>query len=996
MHRKPINVEAIRARLADAQGKQFWRSLEELAETPEFLELLQREFPKGASELRDPRSRRSFLKLMGAALTMATLGGCATPREKIVPYVEQPDAAVTPGQPLYFSTAMPQGGFGVGVLAESHTGRPVKIEGNPDHPASLGATDIFAQGAVLSLYDPDRAKTVTRYGEISTWDAFLAALRDRLDSLRANGGAGMHILTETITSPTLGAQLQALLTAFPQARWHQYDPFGLDNVREGARLAFGRYVSTIYRFDQARRVLALDANFFADQPGHLRYAREFINGRRVRAGVTDMNRLYAVESTPTITGAMADHRIAVRASEVEQVARAVAQALGVSGVASAVSDELAQWATIVANDLQQQRGASIVIAGMEQPPVVHALAHAMNQALGNVGATVDHTEPVEINPVNQLESLGELVQAMSAGQVNTLFIVESNPALTAPVDFGFGDLLRNVEFAVHLSLYYEETSEVCQWHLPQSHYLESWGDVRAYNGVATIIQPLIQPLYQGRSAHELLAALNGDAAQTAYESVRAFWQNQVQNSNFEQFWRQALHDGIVPDTELPSITVTLQENALQSQAATPSDALELIFRPDPTIGDGRWANNAWLQELPKPLTTLTWDNAALISPATAQRLGLQQQDLVELVFAGQSVRMPIWIMPGHADNSVTVSAGYGREQLGNVANGLGFNAYRIRLSDALWFGTGLELRALGEQYPLASTQDQFTLEGRDLVRTATIDEFINNPRFAKHKYDDTLPLGQRTLNEERELPSLLPEYRYDGYAWGMAIDLNACIGCQACTIACQAENNIPTVGKEGVLAGRVMHWIKVDRYFAGDLDTPETYFQPRPCMHCEKAPCEVVCPVEATLHNDEGLNQMIYNRCIGTRYCSNNCPYKVRRFNFLDYTKDIPVLNLVRNPDVTVRARGVMEKCTYCVQRIEQTRIEAKLEDRPILDGEIQTACQQVCPTNAIVFGDINDPEAAVSKLKAQPLNYGMLAELGTQPRTTYLARVRNLNPELG
>ncbi|HEU5014438.1 MAG TPA: TAT-variant-translocated molybdopterin oxidoreductase [Roseiflexaceae bacterium] len=1001
MSRETIDLAAIRARLANAHGKQFWRSLDELAETEEFRTFLHREFPAGVSELRDPRSRRSFLKLMGAAFAMAGLSACASgPREKIVPYVDPPTGNVTPGQPVYYSTAMPQGGFGLGVLAESHIGRPTKIEGNPDHPASLGATDVFAQASVLSLYDPDRAKTVTRYSDVSTWEAFLSTMNGRLATLRANQGAGMHILTETITSPTLGAQMQALLQAFPQARWYQYDPFGLDNVREGAQLAFGQYVNTTYNFAKAARMLALDADFLSNLPGSLRYAREFIDGRRVSAGHNQMNRLYAVESMPTITGAMADHRLPLRASQVEPFARAVAQALGVNvgGQVAAPEGVPAGWIDTMVRDLQQHKGASIVIAGVEQPPVVHALAHAMNQALGNVGATVVYTQPVEVNPVNQLNSLRELAQAMNAGQVNTLLIVECNPVLTAPVDFNFGDLLRKVEFTVHMSPYFEETSALCQWHLPQLHYLESWGDVRAFNGAATIMQPLIMPLYQGKSAYDLLAALNGNAAQSSYDVVRAYWQGQRQGGDFEAFWRKSLHDGIVADTELPPVQVSLNGNlgAQPSQsAAQASQGLEINFRPDPMIGDGRWANNAWLQEMPKPMTTVTWDNVALISPATAQRLALQTQDLVELTLNGRSMRIPAWIMPGHADDAVTVSVGYGRTGIGSVADGVGFNAYSIRSSDARWFGAGADMRKTGEQYPIASVELQYSLQERDMVRTAPLPEFLANPLFAQNEYDKSLPNAGKPNGKDAGLPSLLPEYRYTGHAWGMSIDLTACIGCNACTIACQAENNIPTVGKHDVLIGRSMHWIKVDRYYAGNIDNPDVYFQPRPCMHCEKAPCELVCPVEATLHNDEGLNQMVYNRCIGTRYCSNNCPYKVRRFNFIDYTPNIPVINLVRNPDVTVRTRGVMEKCSYCIQRIEQTRIESEKDNRTILDGEIQTACQQVCPTRAIVFGDINDTNSAVARLKTLPLNYGMLAELGTQPRTTYLARVSNPNPEL-
>jgi Fe-S-cluster-containing dehydrogenase component len=559
-----------------------------------------------------------------------------------------------------------------------------------------------------------------------------------------------------------------------------------------------------------------------------------------------------------------------------------------------------------------------------------------------------------------------------------------------------------------MSLYFDETAALSQWHVPQTHYLESWGDVRAFDGTVSIIQPLILPLYNGKSAYELLGALSGNAGQSSYDIVRAYWQGQgrtqgsAQQGDFEQFWRQSIHDGVVAGTAAAPIQVTLSSGNLPAQAASPQPqaALEIVFRPDSSVWDGRFANNAWLQELPRQLTTITWDNAAYISPATAQRLGYSNEDLVELRFDGRAVRAPIWIVPGHADDSVTLHMGYGRQRAGQVGTGVGANAYAIRTSGAPWFGSGLEVAGTGQRYSLSTTQEHFSVEGRDLVREGTLEQFRQNPNFARNEFDEFLPSGRPQQQaaaggEEQNIPSLLPEWHYTGNAWGMAINLNACIGCNACTIACQAENNIPVVGKEQVGRSREMHWLKVDVYNSGGVDNPDTVFQPRPCMHCEKAPCELVCPVAATVHDAEGLNTMVYNRCIGTRYCSNNCPYKVRRFNFLTYNQDIPVINLVHNPDVTVRARGVMEKCTYCIQRIEEARITAERETRTIRDGEVLTACQQVCPTNAIVFGNINDPNSQVSQLKGQPLNYGMLAELGTQPRTTYLARLRNPNPEL-
>ncbi len=995
MKEERLDLTLIRARLAGLRGQEYWRSLEELAETEAFQELVHREFPQDASVWIDPIGRRAFLKLMGAALALAGLGACTRqPDEKIVPYVRAPEEII-PGQPLFFATALTLGGIATGVLVESHMGRPTKIEGNPKHPASLGATDAFAQASVLTLYDPDRSQVVTKAGAISTWDALLAALNTELQVQRASQGAGFRVLTGTVTSPTLAHQLRTLLAKFPSAKWHQYEPAGRDQVRAGARLAFGQDVDTHYRFDRADVILALDADFLFCGPGALRYTREFVARRRVRAGQTPtatMNRLYAVESTPTLTGAMADHRLPLRASQIEGFARAVARGLGVPAELSAdtaTSPAHAAWIAALVRDLQRHRGSSIVLAGDQQPPIVHALANAMNYALGNVGKTVFHTDPVDAKPVDQIASLRDLARDMEAGRVEMLVIIGGNPVFTAPADLDFARHLSSVTLRIHLSLYDDETSALCHWHIPETHELESWTDARAFDGTVTIIQPLIAPLYGGRSAHELLAVLTGLSGRSSYEIVRDYWKGQLPSDNFERLWRTALQDGLINGTALPPKPVSLKPGFTGGSAARagPSDSrgLEIVFRPDPTIWDGRFANNGWLQELPKPRTKLTWDNAALLSPTTAERLGLSNEEVVELQYRGRMVRAPVWIMPGHADDSVTVHLGYGRTRAGRVGTGAGFNAFALRTSDAPWFGAGLEIRKTGERYPLACTQDHHSMEGRNLVRGGTLAQFLEHPDFVH-------AMG----HEPPPALSMYPGFTYEGYAWGMAIDLNACVGCNACVVACQAENNIPIVGKTEVTRGREMHWLRIDRYYKGGLDNPETVHQPVLCMHCEKAPCEVVCPVAATVHGDEGLNEMVYNRCVGTRYCSNNCPYKVRRFNFLQYADyDTPSLKLLRNPDVTVRTRGVMEKCTYCVQRINTARIEAKKENREIRDGEIVTACQQVCPAEAIIFGNINDPHSRVSRLKAQPLNYGLLAELNTRPRTSYLARLRNPNPEI-
>jgi molybdopterin-containing oxidoreductase family iron-sulfur binding subunit len=1016
MSEKSIDLNFIQQRLSTTRNTEYWRSLEELADTEEFQQLLQREFPRQASVWLNAVDRRDFLKLMGASLALAGLGGClssspAPPDEKIVPYVRQPEEII-PGKPLFFATAMPFAGFGRGVLAESHMGRPTKVEGNPEHPASLGAADLFMQASILDLYDPDRSRVLSHAGKINTWNAFFAALNAELETQRLNRGAGLRILTETVTSPTLGYQLRELLRTFPQAKWHQYEPVGRDAVREGSRLAFGEVVETLYRFDKADVILSIDADFLFSGPASLRYARDFANKRRVNGTDATMNRLYLVESTPTVTGSMADHRLPLRPSEIEGFTRAVAMGLGVQSQERdpAGSTRYDKWARALVRDLQRHRGSSVVLAGEQQSPIVHALTHAMNQALGNAGTTVAYTEPVEAQPIRQSESIRELVQDMEANLVQALIMIGGNPAHTAPGDLNFARNLVKANFTVHLSLYENETSALCHWHVPEAHYLESWSDVRAYDGTATIIQPLIAPLYGGRTAHEILAALLGQAGHSSYEVVRDYWKQHSRAKDFELFWRTALHDGVVAGTAASAKQVSLTRDlaakiSLKEVDQRKSDSaergkrdVEILFRPDPTIFDGRFANNGWLQETPKPLTKITWDNAFFFSPLTAERLGLTYRvgttggehgtihcDVVELQYGGQKVRGAAWILPGQANDCVAIHLGYGRTRAGRVGTGLGFNVYPLRTLDAPWHGTGVELRKTGNQYPLACTQFHHLMEGRHLLRVGTLAEYRKNPNFA-----------QAEEAEQGPSESIYPGFKYEGYAWGMAIDVNSCIGCNACVVACEAENNSPVVGKAEVMRGREMHWIRIDRYYKGELANPEMYQQPVPCMQCENAPCELVCPVHATTHSHEGLNDMTYNRCVGTRYCSNNCPYKVRRFNFFEYADfKTPSLKLLHNPNVTVRSRGVMEKCTYCVQRINTKKIDAEKEDRKLRDGELQTACQQACPTQAIVFGDINDPDSRVSKLKSESLNYGLLTELNTKPRTTYQAKLRNPNPEI-
>ena len=1018
-----IDLASIRAKLETGGDKRLWRSLDELAQTHSYKDFLHHEFPYDPAREANSVSRRDVLKFMAASAALGGLAACTKlPTEKIVPYAQQPPEEFIPGKPLFYATAMPLGGVATGLLVESHMGRPTKVEGNPDHPASLGAADIFAQASVLTLYDPDRSKVVTYNGRIGSWSAFLLAMDKAREEQGLTKGAGLRILTETVGSPTLADQLKALLTQFPSAKWHQYEPAGRDAAREGARLAFGQYVNTVYRFDRADVVLALDSDFLCYGPGSLRYARDFAEKRRMPDHQSLMNRLYVVESTPSNTGAIADHRLPLRAGEVESFAQAVAKALGVrSGMArhTPLPKVAADCIPALVRDLQKHLGSSIVLAGDQQPPLVHALAHAMNWVLGNTGKTVIYTDPMEANPVSQMQSLRELVADMESGQVNMLVIIGGNPVFTAPADLQFAENLLKVQLRIHFGLYEDETAELCHWHIPEAHYLESWGDARAYDGTVSIVQPLIAPLYDGKSAHELLSVLLGQPGRNGHDIVQDYWKSQEPGADFQTFWETSLEKGILAGTALPPKQVSLESGfgirdlelgkepavLIGGLARTPNPesrtpgSLEIVFRPDPTIWDGRFANNGWLQELPKPLTKLTWDNAALVSPGTAQHRGLNNQDVVELRYEGRAVRAPVWIMPGHADDSITVHLGYGRKRVGSIGAAIGFDACSIRTSQRPWFGFGLEIAKTGNRYELVETQNHHIVSAdrrkaeeeskaafnRELVRVATLEEYRRNPDFAKDPEEET-----------SKAPSLYPNYPYEGYAWGMAIDLNSCIGCNACVVACQAENNISVVGKTEVAAGREMHWIRVDTYYKGSLDNPETYNEVVLCMHCENAPCELVCPVAATVHSPEGLNEMVYNRCVGTRYCSNNCPYKVRRFNFKLYSDwTTPSLYGLRNPNVTVRSRGVMEKCTYCVQRINAAKIEAEEQDRQVRDGEFQTACQQSCPTQAIVFGNLNDPNSRVSRLKGQSRNYSLLAELNTRPRTTYLARLRNPNPEI-
>ena len=1003
---------------AGATPPAFWRSLDERQGSAAFQEALENEFPRQAvppnpAEQADLLGvdRRRFMQLMGASLALGGAAACTKqPLEKIVPYVKQPEEIV-PGIPLAFATAAPVGGYALGVLATSQMGRPTKIEGNPEHPASLGSTDVFAQASVLGLYDPDRSKTITGGGRIRTWEALVEALTMELAQQEDSGGAGLRILSGVVTAPALAAQMAAVLQRFPQARWYQWEPVNGRSAVLASRAAFGRDVDVRYDLARTQVLLTLDCDLLASGPGAVRYARDFARGRRVWESAPTgtppgtMNRLYAVECTPSPTSTLADHRLALAPADLGAFVAALAAALGVAGATAPAGwshAEAARLLPALAKDLLAHRGSSAVAAGLAAAPEVHVLAHAINQHLGNLGSTVLLSEPVAARPTDPLADLAALVGELRAGAVEALVVLDCNPVYDAPPSLRVAEALLSdkARLRVHWGLYEDETARYCHWHVNAAHYLETWGDPRAYDGVVTLQQPLIEPLYGGRSAHELLAVVEGRPGVAAHEVVQTFWQGRLGG---DLPWRQALHDGFVRDSAAPAVAVGVSggavsaaAQALGAAAGVERQGLTLAFRPDPSVWDGRYANNPWLQELPRPFSKVVWDNPILVSPRTARALGVddgthdglpgRRAAVLRVEAGGTSLEGPAWVLPGQADGVLTLHLGYGRSRAGKVGNGVGFDAYRLRPATAFWNLEGAAARATGERYELASTQGHFVMENRPLVRQATLAEYGRDPSFAREAVEAPAP-GM----------TIQPPWPYEGHKWGMAINLSACTGCNACVVACQAENNIPVVGKDQVYRGREMHWLRIDQYYAGDYEAPSAVLnQPVPCMHCENAPCEVVCPVAATTHSFEGLNEMTYNRCVGTRYCANNCPYKVRRFNFYkfaDWTTES--VKLQRNPNVSVRFRGVMEKCSYCVQRINAGRIEAERESRRVRDGEVVPACAQACPTEAIVFGDMNDPQARVTAWKAEQLSYGILEDLNTRPRTTYMGRLANPNPEL-
>jgi MoCo/4Fe-4S cofactor protein with predicted Tat translocation signal len=974
-------------------GKEYWRSLEQLEQSPDFKEFLYREFPQGASEFDNSWSRRSFLTLMGASVALAGLAGCRRPVEKVVPYVTQPEES-TPGIPELYATTMPFGVSSYGLLVKSNEGRPTKIEGNELHPSSLGSTDILMQAAILGMYDPDRSRLVLHKGAEAKWDEFVTFWRERHKAFTANQGQGLAILSEAFNSPTLARLAAAIKLQFPKAIWATYESVSDENIFEGIKAASGKNLVPVYNVKNASVILSLDSDFLKTESECVTAIRGFADGRRVSGRTEEMNRLYAVESGYTATGAKADNRLQMQTRWIGGFAVALAKALSVPAAAAMTAPSLSaaeqKWVDVVARDLLKNRGKGLVLAGRRQASSVHALVAAINAVLGNTGTTVSYVEAKDAALPSRRE-LKTLVNSLDAGQVDTILMLGGNPVYDAPTDLDFARVLGKAKSSVHLSLFEDETSQKCEWHLPEAHFLESWGDARSVDGTASLIQPLIEPLFGGHSRFELLSLLADGRDQRGYDIVRETWKSHFSPLEFESSWRRMLHDGVLKGSAFAPTEISVDTAGIGRIAAdeppfsSDSSGYELVFAPS-QVFDGRFANNAWLQELPDPITKLAWDNVVMMSITNARELGLSNGDVVRLACKGREVEAPVWLQPGQTNGSLTVFLGYGRSAAGRVGDKVGFNAYQLRGTDCIDFASGATATRLGRNQLLANVQDHGSMEGRAIVREATLEEY--------HKGEDFKP----EMEKHPPLASMWDEHKYDtGYQWGMSIDLNACTACNACTIACQSENNIPVVGKDQVSRGREMHWIRLDRYYSGAEDkNPEVVYQPMACQHCENAPCESVCPVAATTHDREGLNVMVYNRCIGTRYCSNNCPYKVRRFNFYNLTKDLPeTIRMQQNPDVSVRSRGVMEKCTYCVQRINGAKIKSKLEERTVEDGEVVTACQQACPAKAIVFGNILDPKSEVSKAKKIDRTYSVLEEFNTRPRTTFLALVRNPNPEL-
>ena len=1018
------------------KNPRIWRSLRELENDPQFEKHLQQEFPRGAELYEDSGlSKRDFIKLMGASIALAGVGltGCRRPDSFLVPFTKGVEFTI-PGKFLYYATSMPARYGAVPLIATTSDGRPTKLEGNPLHPYSNGGTDSFAQAEILNLYDPHRSKQITEKGQASDAASFDAFVK----TVATGNGQGLAILAEPLNSPTrnrLRAELQA---KFPDLIWAEYDPLAAAPKKAASAASFGPNVRLVPNFSRADIVLAIDSDFLNPIETGIGYAQGFSARRNPDQKGAPMNRLYVVENHYTVTGGMADHRLRLKVADMGEFARqlglALAKATGnsdLAAVANAVPASQAsfdsKWVQECAADLAKNGGRSIVVAGPLTPAPVQVLVNAINAALGNIGATITAVK----TDAPAAASIGDLAKSIDAGKVKTLFILGGNPVHNAPADLGFAKLLEKVPDTVHLGMFEDETSKLCRWHVPAAHFLEAWGDVRTFDGTYTPVQPMILPLWGGRSELEILNAINGAPAPVGPALVQATF-TQVANSTDPAAWNAFLRDGFQPNTAFAPAQVAFNATAaadLAKSSTTKSEGMELVFLQSSSVDDGRYANNSWLLETPDFVTKVTWDNAILVSPATAKKLGIKANnfnvlgdiaekmgndvdydllaDIVEISDGKTTIEAAAIVAPGHADDSLSIALGYGRKEVSALMDGVGFNAYPLRRSNCMRTLGGVTCKVTDRDYPLAQTQEHKSMEGRDLVREGTIERYQKDHDFAK------------TMGMDSHIPPNISLYTHPALnskeQWGMTVDLNTCTGCNACVVACQAENNVPVVGKDQVRKNRDMAWIRLDRYFAGEADDPEMLSQAVMCQHCENAPCETVCPVNATVHSEDGLNLMAYNRCIGTRYCANNCPWKVRRFNYFDYNQR-PIdelywgplakkgmadsLKMAKNPNVTVRMRGVMEKCTFCIQRIEDAKISRLVEAGPTPSSEtpvaaFKVACQQACPNDSLVFGNVADPKSQVSRLREDARAYVMFKYLNVSPRVSYLARIRNPNPQM-
>lgn len=989
----------------------YWKSLKDISSEEDYNRFLKQSDHNEDNGL----SRRNFLSLIAASVALAGLEGCKKPVQKIIPYVEA-EIGTIPGIPKYYASTIPWKNNALGVVIENHDERPVKVEGNEKHPSTLGKSNAFSQASTIEMYDPDRARGVKYNGEKVDWSEYLKFAKD----INKGDGKGLAVLMQESSSPTIKSIQNDFKTKFPSASWVSYESVNNENLYKGIEKAFSKKLQPIYRLENAQIIVSLGSDFLGVDDNNIYNTRKFAQNRDIVDENSTMNRLYVAESSITSTGSSADHRLNIPQHEMESILAELSyelKKLGLSVDANKVKSSNNLWIKAAAEDLMSNRGDSIILGGSQLSPEFHQLIALLNNQLN---APVDYY-PLSLSQVSSLADFKSLCDDIKNNKIKNLIILGANPVYDSPADFNFGDLLKNVPNSVHLTNILDETSKLCSWNIAMTHYFECWGDAMSYDGFVSIVQPQIMPLFDSKSAIQVLTPLVYSKELSSYDTVKNVWKSDiVKSGNFEREWEKVLHDGLYKNTIIKKEQVRPSSKTSTAQLNNfiklDDNKFEIVFNASSSVYDGRFANNGWLQEIPKPVTSLTWDNAALISIKVAKKLNIKNGQMIEIKIDNKSIKLPAWITPGQNQKSISLELGYGREFEGRLGNGVGFNVYPLRMSSNPSYSLNASISVLDETYPLASTQDHHGLEedqyaapGFDklsnnevqsripeLVKQSTLDYYKDNPDWVQKKVEEHKPDKKRSW-ADHSMYNPEPEYDYSkGPQWGMSIDLTSCTSCNACSIACQSENNIPVVGKQQVMNGREMHWIRIDNYFAGDPDNPEMSTQSVACVHCELAPCETVCPVAATTHSSDGVNQMTYNRCLGTRYCANNCPYKVRKFNFYNYTRDLPeVVQMAMNPDVSIRFRGVMEKCTYCYQRVSAARISAENENRDIQDGDFQVACQQSCPADAIKFGDINDPNSAVSKAKRRNRDYALLAHLGTAPRTTYLAKIRNQNPKL-